>query len=134
MRGAVKSLAGLRVCARGGRRACGTHEQARRFSVDADVDAAVVQAIRQLALVDDRAPDFVGLWTPTSEEYRREACAIPRGIFDAESSSRRSDPYSLVAADVSSPASQQSWPGASYLTYAHKLCEILRAGPHCQST
>ena len=80
---------------------------ARSYEVNADVDTFVVDAIRHLALVDDRAPDFVGRWTPTSEEYRCEFCSAPRGIFDTKLDEMGcADPFSLVAAEVSSSVYQ----------------------------
>ena len=103
MRGAVGSLARARFCI-SGRGLLAISGRARKLSDSRD--NIVIGAIKHLALVDDHAPAFVGRWTPTLEEYRREACVTPRGTFNAEIGTEWLDPYKLVAADVSSPASQ----------------------------
>mmetsp|Transcript_10166 Transcript_10166/g.32295 ORF Transcript_10166/g.32295 Transcript_10166/m.32295 type:complete len:370 (+) Transcript_10166:70-1179(+) len=73
----------------------------RHLSIRPDMDTVVVETIRHLALVDDLAPDFVGLWTPTSEDYRRELRASPGGKL-TELHIDCLDPFSLVSAEVSS--------------------------------
>jgi hypothetical protein len=63
-----------------------------------EVDTLVVEAIRKLALVDDRAPPFAGTWTPTSVDYRRELAVTPRS--DLANSDITLDPFLLVKNDL----------------------------------
>ena len=94
----------------------------RHLSIRPDMDTVVVETIRHLALVDDLAPDFVGLWTPTSEDYRRELRASPGGKL-TELHIDCLDPFSLVSAEVSSPVSS--------LSVSHfESCLVAGAGTH----
>lgn len=64
-----------------------------------EVDALVIKAIRNLALVDDRAPPFTGIWTPTLADYRRELSVTPRCLFANYDATL--DPFLLVKKDLS---------------------------------
>ena len=78
------------------RRVCVRLSTSRRSE---EVDKLVNRAFRNLALVDDLAPLFTGIWTPTSADYRRELTMAPSCQF--AKSVALLDPFSLVKNDIS---------------------------------